>query len=190
MMFLKVKKQGIAILYAVLLITVIMTIGLLLSDIITKQIILSSTVRSSQEAFSAAISGRECFNYWDQYGVFGTCPDGDMECQAITTIKCGEHDLVLADIQESSPTEIRTVFDISHAEDKVKKIAPMCTRVSVKVNENPSGGYRPDGQLCSGGPNCFRTFVVASGYNSSCAEIGNSPRTLERSIRILDDLVE
>ncbi len=169
------KKQGIAILYAVLLITVIMTIGLILSDIITKQIILSSTGRSSQEAFSAAIAGRECYNYWDLSHAFDRCEDSNGTCERPDTIRCGNQDVALSRV-DSNTVE----FVISYA--KTENTAPACTKAVIK--SGAPGGYDADGNTCITGT-CFEKFLLFRGYNSTCADIGKSPRTLERATRVL-----
>lgn len=82
------KKNGFAILYAVLVTTVIVAVGLIMSNVTTKQIILSTTGRDSQKAFYAANAGLECALYEDLNFSFGLMvsgsymppPDGEIEC--------------------------------------------------------------------------------------------------------------
>jgi len=62
---LKEQQGGFIILYAILLSTVILTIGLAILDIMIQQISLSGTERDSSRAFYAADSALECILYWD-----------------------------------------------------------------------------------------------------------------------------
>ncbi len=59
------KKTGFALLYAILLTSVVLLVGVSLMNILTKQIIYSSLNQNSQVAYYAANAGRECllFNH-------------------------------------------------------------------------------------------------------------------------------
>lgn len=70
------KQQGFALLYAVLLTGIILTIGLGLSSILTKQIILSSIGANSQKAYYAANTIKECVLHWGIYGGTVSNPNG------------------------------------------------------------------------------------------------------------------
>ncbi|MEX0918517.1 MAG: hypothetical protein WDZ85_00915 [Candidatus Paceibacterota bacterium] len=79
----KQNKAGFVLLYSVLVTTVVLAVGLVLSNIITKQIILSIVARDSQVAFYAADSGYECLQYWANEGIFtgiGAEDDFDFNC--------------------------------------------------------------------------------------------------------------
>lgn len=64
----KNHTAGFALLYAVLLTGVVLTVGLGLSSILRKQIILSSTGAASQKAYYAANAIKECAIHWGIYG--------------------------------------------------------------------------------------------------------------------------
>src|SRR3989344_4309903 len=64
-MKIKSKQQGVVILYAVLLVSVILAINLGIFNITYRQILLSSVARESEIAFFAADSGRHCAMFWD-----------------------------------------------------------------------------------------------------------------------------
>lgn len=75
--------RGFTLLIAVILSSVVLTIGLALLDLAYKQIILASTAKQSQIAFYAADSAIECALYYDQQlDAFNTNPDG------LTEISC------------------------------------------------------------------------------------------------------
>lgn len=66
----KENKKGFVLLYAVLVTTVVLAVGLVMSNIITKQITLSFIGRDSQVAFYAADAGIECFKFWANQRIF------------------------------------------------------------------------------------------------------------------------
>ena len=59
------NKKGFALLYALLLSGAVLTVGVILMNIITKQLVFSSINRNSETSYYyAANSGRECLNYY------------------------------------------------------------------------------------------------------------------------------
>ena len=65
------NKQGFTLIIAVLISSIILSIGLSMFNISIKQSILSATARESQSSFFAADSGIECASYWDyKYNAF------------------------------------------------------------------------------------------------------------------------
>ncbi len=75
-------QQGVAILFSVLLVSIVLTISLSLMNITYKQILLSLLARDSQLAFYTASSAAECTQYYNKhklrsklgnpFGYFGT----------------------------------------------------------------------------------------------------------------------
>jgi hypothetical protein len=59
------KKNGFAILYSVLIASILLAIGLAILNITIKELLFSSLGRESQFAFYAADTGAECALYWD-----------------------------------------------------------------------------------------------------------------------------
>lgn len=64
-------QQGFAVLYAVLVASVVAIGGLLLSNIIFKQLVLTGVGQNSQIAYYAADVGRACAKYWNNSLAFG-----------------------------------------------------------------------------------------------------------------------
>jgi hypothetical protein len=62
---LKNNKQGFALLFSVLISSLMLTIGLSIFGIALKELAISTAARQSVHAFFAADSGRECLIYWD-----------------------------------------------------------------------------------------------------------------------------
>jgi hypothetical protein len=61
-------RGGFTILYAILIATVVLTIGLSLLEVLTQQVSLSGAQRESGLSFYTADSGLECALYWDISG--------------------------------------------------------------------------------------------------------------------------
>ena len=68
------KQKGFAMLFAVLVSSVLLAVGLSIFNLTVKELSLSASGRESQFAFFAADSGAECALYWDIKGsqVFAT----------------------------------------------------------------------------------------------------------------------
>ena len=58
-------KRGFALLIAVILAAIILTIGLSIVSTALKEVVLAATVRSSLASFYIADGGSECALYWD-----------------------------------------------------------------------------------------------------------------------------
>src|SRR3989344_8483198 len=70
------KKAGFAVLFAVLLASFLITLGISIFNISLKEILIATSARDSQVAYYIADSARECALYWDiKQGVFPTCID-------------------------------------------------------------------------------------------------------------------
>lgn len=64
-----INPQGMAILYAMIIGSLLVSIGLAILNISLKEFVLSSDARESAIAFYSADSGVECAYYWDTKGV-------------------------------------------------------------------------------------------------------------------------
>ena len=97
-------KAGFAMLFTVLVISVILAIALGISDITFKQTILSNLAKNSQLAFYQADSGVECGMYYDTtVGQFPPAtadnPDGTTVDKAPLQLTCGARTLSLVAAQ-------------------------------------------------------------------------------------------
>ena len=83
----KIKyNNGYTLLFAVLVSSLVLAVGISILTISKKEFLLSSAARESVYAFYAADSGLECAVYWDGKGKFATCsPDlsGGVLCGGI-----------------------------------------------------------------------------------------------------------
>lgn len=67
----KDNESGFVLLYAVLVTMVVVTVGVLMINIVTRQIVLSSVSKNSQISYYAANAGFECSNYYKLQRVWG-----------------------------------------------------------------------------------------------------------------------
>lgn len=170
-------KNGFALLYAVLLTGIILAIGLGLSAILAKQIILSSTGASSQVAYYAANTAKECIIHWGIYGQ--TDPDTDQILSPFgyfqvdidteetvyvepnsDSIECGSETIDIPE-PEGSGSEER-YFDLDEFNIVINGVNT-CAEVEVYVRSDEL------------------SEVIARGYNTACGD-DNNPRKVERQI--------
>lgn len=118
----RLKNTGFAILYAVLVSSILLAIGLAIFNITIKELLFSSLGRESQFAFYAADTGAECALYWDFVGdAFATSSSSNIECA--NTIISG---------MGGNGYDVPSVFTLNLAPE------PYCAKVFVTKSENPS----------------------------------------------------
>ncbi len=150
------KQRGFTLLIAVVLTSVLLSVGLALLDISYKQIMLSSTARQSQYAFYAADSAIECALFWDQKRnafQYGASP---------TPIRCAN-------------TQI-TVTSTTTSGYKESGFYTPCinnTQAKVTVYKYQAGGS----DTCNGGTTC----IYADGFNSCNV---SDARRIERGLKV------
>lgn len=84
------KQKGFAMLFTVLLVSLILTIAISISNITLKQTILSSLAKDSQIAFYQADAGMECGLYQDNLGNY---PKGSTKDIVPQSFLCGENSM-------------------------------------------------------------------------------------------------
>lgn len=162
------NKKGFVLLYAVLAVTVILAVGLLLTNIITKQILLSTTGRDSQFAYYAADSMRECVFYWHiEKGAFGYIEENNFinkdysnPVQTVPyTINCFDKDIEVND-NSGGNFELAPINITSGSKT-------MCVKGNITRNLTANPGEQ--------------TEIRVSGYNVDCDNT-NSLRAVERTV--------
>lgn len=163
-------ERGFVLLYAVLVAGVVLIGGVLLSSIISKQLILSTIGRESQFAYYAANAGDECAKYAESQLAFGYF-DVDENGQPIYVppssdpeITCNESDIYVDVANQGSNRTF--VFEVKGLD-----------RGSCSVVEVVKG--IEDGQKTV-------TTIISRGYNlqesgQACGQ-SSSPRLLEKVI--------
>lgn len=201
------KQKAFVLLYAVLVSSIVLSIGLSLINLFTKQVILSSVGRSSQFAYYAADAGKQCAYYWytSIYPVFGV-PNGNTNSidkpveggdgsyymppeltqnindEIVNVIYCYKHN---DPTQDARPITYERVIGSGDSEliskfdfDLNTGEQPSCAEVVVTRSLT---GVDPNIQV--------ETEIRSSGYNASCSDVQNkvnNPRRIERVVYRVD----
>lgn len=92
------NKKGFALIYAILLTGAVLVVGVILMNIITKQLIFSSVNRNSETSYYyAANSGRECLNHYAAINTrnFYRNRPGGVVFEPAVTISCFGKDIIM-----------------------------------------------------------------------------------------------
>lgn len=174
------NNHGFVLLFAVLIASILLSVGLALSNISFKEIVLSAASRDSQFAFFGSDSGSECAFYWDRKFLENNLPQSPFAENTATVpfdennpppapwdaVKCNDVVVTTKTITgwtvSSTATAATTTFTFRlGATDKEG-----CVTVSVAKNL-PTGHVLPD------------TKITAIGA-SSC--LAGDPRAVERTV--------
>jgi hypothetical protein len=175
------KNKGVAILFAVLVTVMLVSIGISIVSIGLRQTVLSSTGRESQIAFYVANTALECARFWDlnppgggENGfVFPTeLPLDPSELEEyfseeyVGDVSCAGNNLDLA--YDDGVTTFELIVG-----SELEGVDTYCANVTVTkdIYTNPDDSQGAD------------TLIEVRGYNSSsCNEV--TPRTVERGLEI------
>jgi len=175
------NQRGFAILFAVVGATLVLSIGLTIATITTKEVKLSAVSRDSQFAFYAADSGAECAEkYKDQFAKNNAIP-------ATFTIRCGLEDVILdsSNVTQSGLTSATSAFKVQFGEGLGPNESKYCAQIEVMV----SGDYFDENNGVTDGSDPTDIFfadehlIRAHGYNVACDDLDN-PRAIERGFEI------
>ena len=164
------KSQGFAILYAVLMVSILLTISLTLLDISYKQLVLSSINKESKLAYYATVSALSCANYWEKTKFYSDNPFGYFDYStdppsfvSVTDkdISCGENTILAVDIDREDSEELTdgvSIFQVDFG-------GPDDPYAEVKVIRDKDADGIPF------------TLILVDGYNTI-----NGPRRVQRSL--------
>ncbi len=175
------SPKGFTIFFAVLVASLALSVGLVIYDLLLRQLALSQVATQSQYAIYAADTGAECALYWDlkytdavpgdsDASVFATSsrmvPNDTGDSASAGTVLCNGQDIVAGAapistawiVDPITTTAATTTFWISMG----SAVVSACAKVEVAKNGNPS-----------------QTTIISHGYNTC----GTSLR-LERSLQI------
>jgi len=155
-MAIKQKKDGFALLVAVIFMSVMLSFALAIGALAFKQVTLASSAVESQYAFYAADAALECVLFYDQNPEGSLFEYGKIVDKAAPDLKCGQEN-------DENPATIDTSSDKS------------LVRVSYRFEFNSGAHYcaditvykYKDPQL----PTNYSTYLFAQGYNTSCAGV-------------------
>lgn len=151
------KNSGFALLFAVLMSSLMLSIGLSIFGIALRELSISTAARQSIFAFYAADSGRECALYWDiKKGAFPTLVQGTTGGGAI---KCGGKSISIGaqSICGSGGCDGNSTTEVNLIKVPVNITEDSGPYADVNVRKSWLGGV-------SGGT--IKTVVTADGYDS------------------------
>ncbi len=155
-------QKGYLLLFAVVVSSIVLAIGLGIFNIVNKSLILSSTGRSSQIAFYVADTGVECALYWDRKHegfsttVFATSSDSNPPTSGVV---CNDEDIANEPwtISDQTGSAAKTTFNLTLNNG---------TCATIVISKEDSG---------------IKTKIESSGFNT--CNLSN-PRRIERAIRV------
>ena len=138
-------SRGFAMLFSVLISSLLVVIGLSIFNITLKELTISTSARESQIAFYAANSGMECALYWYlKQNAFATSTSDVSRATGITPAECGDNASVNSNI-DSQLNSATTEFEFH-----VLGSSGSCANVFVKNEKN---GTKIDTTIESQGKN-------------------------------------
>jgi len=158
----KGRERGVVLFIALVTASIVLAIGMSILHLTLKDFVLSSAVRESEMAFSAADAGMECALYWQQSVVARQAPHtkGMFEPLGGGSIRC------MGDARAFTNTAgASTTFDVEWGTPK------LCAKVEVRRYVGSSN--------CTVGT-CIA--IVSRGYNRACSQLSGT-RVIERALR-------
>ncbi len=150
------SPKGFTLLFASLVSSLLLAVGLAIFDITLKEIILSSTARDSAYAIYTADTGIECAFYWDfKYNGNSSAFATSSFSSPAATISCNN--------QTITPAVVTTVNSAVTTFTLTMSPQPYCATVVISKSGNP-----------------VNTVVVSHGYNTCVA---GDPRRIERALQ-------
>lgn len=162
------REGGFAMLFAVLVSSVLLAIGLSIFNLTVKELALSSSGRESQFAFFAADTGAECALYWDIKGtdIFATSTADRTPSNAspdcVDTTSSGSQTVTINNYLSRTSNSAATRFDLT-----IPNAAGNYCAI-VTVTKDSSSGI-------------LKTTIDSRGYNTCDTA---SPMRVERALKI------
>lgn len=178
------KQQGFALLMALIVVSVVISIGLSVLDLTLKQVRLSTNSKDSEIVFHAANAGLECARYWlnKNYAEIEAGQNISPTCFGVSPNS----------ITKTSPSAVGGLaykyqmdFTWGTASDRCSKIT-ILTLVSNSTNDTVVNnmqsvipGYPDSTKTC--GPSGRCSVISIQGFNRACSML-SSPGTLQREV--------
>lgn len=185
----KQQQSGFALLMALIVVGVVVSVGLTILDLTIKQLNLSTNSKDSEIALHASNAGLECAQYWrfKEATKFESGQNLSIECFNVTESSGSVTDLDLS--SGGSVYEYNFEFDwgTSGVDERCSKIKMLMfasdvdssgatlNNISSVVLGYPSGTNK----TCDSGGRC--AVISVQGYNKTCGDIG-SFGTIQREV--------
>lgn len=191
------SKKGFALLMTLIVVTIVISIGLTVLDLSTKQIRLAANAKDSEIAFHAANAGMECARYWRRQSN-DLMENGDQinpSCflGSVRTLSSTNNPLRIDDFSGTGEV-YKYVYSFSWASNtrcsEVTTLVASSTApgpgVTINNMTNLIDGYPggvSDTKTCAAGEHC--TVLSVRGYNKPCNSNGTAPTgygTVQREV--------
>ncbi len=175
------KTAGYTMLFAVLVSSILLSIGIFILNVSKKEVILSAIARESAIAFYAADGGVECAHFWNAQtnsplGVTSAgVPNGG-------TVSCGGLGSIPVTIVPPTQSNLKSVATLSINVPSLSTYPGFCAEIKVTKNYTYSAGT----PLTETSPeipaayNLLSTIIESRGYNTC---VTTDPRRVERGLR-------
>lgn len=150
------NKKGFALLFAVLISGLLITIGISIFNISIKELMISASIRDSQTAYYAVDSAKECFSYWDTVSDYFRYCETESCIKETESINCNGNDAVFEETVEGGLKSSQFVKYSTNPTDTLEPVA------SMEIIRNRDGED-------------LVTYLVFKGYNT-----GETGRRVER----------
>ncbi len=157
-----VAQKGVILFIALVTASIVLAIGMSILHLTLKDFVLSSAVRESEMAFSAADAGMECALYWQQSNAGKALAPGGAFAPGSRSISCMN---APSNIPITNVAGATTTFQIEWGTPR------LCARVEVRRDVAPTN--------CIAGT-CIK--VISRGYNRACDQLTGT-RVIERALR-------
>lgn len=159
----KINKKGFTLLFAVLISSVALSVGISIFNISIKELKLSTSARESQFALYASDTGIDCAIFWDLRGTGSAIFPTSTQSVNSLGMNCMGSDITASwDESQQSANSATTTFTLQFSAD----LRDPCVDVEVVKNFNLSQ----------------ETRITSRGYNTC---IINNERRTERAIRVI-----
>jgi len=127
------NKKGFALLFAVLISGLLITIGVSIFNISIKELMISASIRDSQTAYYALDSATECFFYWDtvsDYFKYCNLESCNKETESIT---CNGNDVIFENNEDNN---FKSNQFIRYSKDSTDTLEPVASMELTRKKEN------------------------------------------------------
>lgn len=160
------KKEGFAMLFAVLVSSVLLSVGVSIFNLTLKELVLSSSGRESQFAFYAADTGIECAIYWD----FKAATPGIMFATSSASVAAWRNNLI--DAQSPAPSCVGVNLASSFKTGVIAQtMTTATTRFQLTIpTVDPQGAPASYCAIVdvSKSDGLVSTIIESRGYNTAC----------------------
>ena len=161
------NNKGYTLLFAILISSIVLTIGVSILNIARKELLLSSGAKESEIAIFEADNGFECAMYWNAQNTFSTTTGNFSDFTS--AIKCDGYDITVATDWQTGVSEFKLIQS-SDEPGSLKR----CAKVTVTKEYVSVPGISR---------RIIQTTINSRGYNvgdTSCE--GVNPKRVERAL--------